>query len=116
MSKQSLEDLRQQATASFPYQLDPTGITQGELEVEPDEDVEYAEEYTFEVGQLVDEQLLAGGWIELRRDEGEVTITGFFGVARNGDWENGRILPDDTAIQCTYNTDTAEWELWIDKY
>lgn len=116
MSHEILEELFEQAVEAFPYQLDPTSITQGELEAEPGEDFEYAEEFTFGVGQLVDEQLLAGGWIELRRDGGEIIITGFFGVAHNGDWEHGRILPDDTAVQCTYNTDTAEWELWIDKY
>jgi hypothetical protein len=78
--------------------------------------VEYAEEFTFPVGHLLNEALIAGGWVEFRRDEGEVIITAFFGVARNGNWDKGRILPDDTAVQGSYDLETKEWAFWIDQY
>lgn len=116
MQHESLEQLFEQAIEAFPYQLDPTSITQGDLEAAQGEDVEYAAEYIFEVGQLIDEKLLAGGWVELRREEDDITITAFFGIARNGDWEKGRILPEDSALQGTYDIETAEWELWIDQF
>lgn len=110
------EQLFEQAVAAIPYDLTPTSITQGTLDVEPHDDIEYSEEFTFPVGRLFDEELTAGGWIELRRDQGEFTITAFFGVSRNGDWDNGRILPDDTAVQGCYDLEKNAWEFWIDRY
>ena len=99
----------------MPYDVTSTGITQGDFEADDDDFVEYAEEFTFPVGRLFDEQLIAGGWVELRRDDDGVTITAFFGVARNGDWKNKRILPEDTAVQGHYDFENKTWEFWIDQ-
>ena len=104
------------AIPAIPYDLTPTSIIQGDFEPDKDDFVAYSEEFTFPVGRLFDEDLIAGGWVELRQDEGEVSITAFFGVARNGDWEKGRILPNDTAVQGTYDLEQRGWEFWIDQY
>ena len=114
--EQSLKTLFEQATQAMPYDVTSTGITQGDFEADDDDFVEYAEEFTFPVGRLFDEQLIAGGWVELRRDDDGVTITAFFGVARNGDWKNKRILPEDTAVQGHYDFENKTWEFWIDQY
>ena len=98
----SLQTLFEQAVAAIPYpDLEPTSITQGDLEVEHGEMVEYSEEYTFTAGTLLDEPLQAGGWVELRREAGEITITALFGVARQGDWQNkdAQVLPECHGIQ-----------------
>jgi len=112
----SLEGLFEQAVEAIPYDLTPTSITMGDFEGDQDGFVEYSEEFTFPVGRLFDEDLIAGGWVELRRDEEEVSITAFFGVSRGGDWENKRILPEDTAVQGHYDLDQKTWEFWIDQY
>lgn len=114
-----LEALFRQALQSFPYQdLEPTSVSQGDLERDSDDFIEYGEEFTFEVGKLLDESLQAGGWIELRRDtpHEDPTITAFFGIARSGDWERGRILPETTALQGLYDIKRGCWDLWIDQY
>ena len=69
----ALRDLFDQALEAIPYpDLQSTSITQGDLDVDDDEDVEYSEEHTFTAGTLLDEPLEAGGWVELRREDGEV--------------------------------------------
>lgn len=113
--------LFEQALAHFPFSktLEETSITQGDLEAsDPRYGLEYSAEYTFEAGHLLDEPLMAGGWIEIRQDpdDAQPSITAFFGVARNGDWEAGRILPETTAIQGHYDLESQSWELWIDQY
>jgi len=113
---QTLEQLFERAVEAIPYDLTPTSITMGSFQADKDNFVEYSEEFTFPVGRLFDEDLIAGGWVELRRDAGEVTITAFFGVARNGNWDKGRILPDDTAVQGSYDLEKKKWEFWIDQY
>ncbi|MCZ7554616.1 MAG: hypothetical protein M5U05_18895 [Anaerolineales bacterium] len=113
---ESLEDLFEQAVEAIPYDLEPTSITMGELEPDEAGYVEYSEEFTFKVGQLFEMDLMAGGWVELRQEDGEVTVTAFMGIARDGDWEKGRILPDDTALQGAYDLERKSWEFWIDQY
>lgn len=112
----SLENLFAQAVEAIPYDLTPTSVTMGEFEPDADGFVEYSEEFTFPVGRLFDEELVAGGWVDLRQDDDEVTISAFFGIARNGDWESGRILPDHTAVQGSYDPEQKQWEFWIDQY
>ena len=115
----ALRDLFDQALEAIPYpDLQSTSITQGDLDVDDDEDVEYSEEHTFTAGTLLDEPLEAGGWVELRREEGEVTITAFFGVARHGDWHNkdAQVLPESHAIQGQYDLESQAWDFWIDAY
>ncbi|HMN15226.1 MAG TPA: hypothetical protein PKD55_23145 [Bellilinea sp.] len=113
---ESLEDLFEQAVEAIPYDLEPTSITMGELEPDSTGYVEYSEEFTFKVGQLFDMDLIAGGWVELRQEDGEVTITAFMGIARDGDWQKGRILPDDSALQGVYDLENETWEFWIDQF
>jgi hypothetical protein len=61
---------------------------------------------------------VAGGWIEIRQDRGDdkPTISAFFGLSRNGDWQNGRILPETVAVQGQYDIEAKTWELWIDQF
>lgn len=113
---QTLEQLFERAVEAIPYDLTPTSITMGSFQADKDNYVEYSEEFTFPVGRMFDEDLIAGGWVELRCDEGEVTITAFFSVARNGDWETGRVLPDNTAVQGDYDINEQRWDFRIDRY
>jgi len=114
----TLQELFDEALEAIPYpDLQPTSITQGTLDVEDnEEDVEYSEEHTFTAGTLLDEPLEAGGWVELRRDGGEITITAFFGVARHGHWndKDAQVLPECHAMQGTYDIEANRWEFWID--
>lgn len=116
----SLQELFDEALEAIPYpDLQPTGITQGTLDIEvEDEPVEYSEEHTFTAGKLLEEPLEAGGWVELRRDDGEVTITAFFGVARHGNWndKDAQVLPECHALQGQYDLDSKSWEFWIAAY
>lgn len=113
---ESLEDLFEQAVEAIPYDLKPTSVTMGELEPDSADYVEYSQEFTFKVGQVFDIDLIAGGWVELRQEDDEIYITAFMGIARNGDWEKGRILPEDTALQGVYDLNSETWEFWIDQY
>lgn len=113
----SLEDLFEQAVEAIPYDLEPTSATMGELEPDSTGYVDYSQEFTFKVGQLFDMDLIAGGWVELRQDEGKLLYIGaFMSIARDGNWETGRILPDDTALLGIYDPEKQSWEFWIDQY
>ena len=105
------------AVEKFPYKLEPTSITQGTLETDEQGNIEYAEEFVFKAGQLLNEPLMAGGWIELRRDPaGEVVVPAFFGVARNADWQQGRILSEHEALQGEYALASETWKLWLGSF
>lgn len=115
----TLGHLWEEAIENFPYQdLQPTGYSDGDyLDVEDDEEVGYSEEFTFTVGRLFDQDLVAGGWIDLRRDDsGEVSISGLFDISRDGDWQEGRILPECTGVLAYYDLKTRTWEMNIDTY
>ncbi|MGJ3237390.1 MAG: hypothetical protein ACFE0Q_01665 [Anaerolineae bacterium] len=115
----SFEDFFESIVDNFPYKLERTGYTQGDLEIsEPNEDLEYSEEFTFEIGKILDQPLVAGGWIDLRRDsrDSELHVSGFFSIALNGDFENSKILDEYKALQGYYNHDTHTWELEIGVY
>lgn len=113
-----LETLFTEALERFPYPLDATSITQGELTSDdPEAEIEYSEEFIFTVGKLFNETLQAGGWIDVRREPGEpVFISGLFGVARDDDWKDGSILPECVGVHASYDLETKTWELWIDSY
>lgn len=117
MSNVNLENLFEVALENFPYELEATSITLGDYEGD-NGFVEYAEEHTFTAGKMLDEEIIAGGWIELRQDspDEEPYISAFFGLSRSGDWEAGRILPETVAVQGNYDLATKTWELWIDQY
>lgn len=112
----TLEKLYEKAIKAIPYDLEPTGITQGEFKPEPDGFVEYSEEFTFSAGRLFNEELVAGGWVDLRQDDGEVYISGLFAIARDGDWKNGLILPECTGLLGEYDLETKQWNFYIDQY
>ncbi|GEM_PF-3239843 len=113
-----LEELFEQAVEDLPFaDKQATSITQGSLTEPYRGEIEYSEEWTFTAGQLLDERLVGGGWIELRKDENaDILINGFFGIARNGDWQEGSILKEYEALQGWYNPVTRTWELQIDTY
>lgn len=112
----TLEKMFDEAITAIPYDLTPTSVTQGEFEPDEDGFVEYSAEFTFTAGQLFNEELVAGGWVDLRQDEGEVYISGLFTIARNGDWKDGRILPECTGLLGNYDLKTKEWDFSIDQY
>lgn len=115
MSHVNLTKLYQEAVTRFPYLLEATSISQGDLRLS-DGFVEYGAEYTFTAGQLLTEQITAGGWIELHQmsPTEEMSIRAIFSLARAGDWQNGRILPETMAVQGYYDLKTKSWELAID--
>ena len=130
----SLEEIFEAAIEAFPYELESTSITQGDLETLytddasddesisdesiSDEPIEYAEEFTFEMARLIDQPLIGGGWIEIRRDapDEDISIWGHFTIALNGDFKDNRILADDKALQGHYDIENQTWELAIDFY
>jgi hypothetical protein len=113
-----LEELFKQAVEDLPFaDKEATSITQGSLTEPYQGEIEYSEEWTFTAGTLLNERLVGGGWIELRKDENaDILINGFFGIARNGDWKEGSILKEYEALQGWYNPVTRTWELQIDTY
>jgi hypothetical protein len=116
---EAAEALWEAALSHFPYSdIQSTGYVQGDLEPDERGEIDYSEEFTFTAGKLFDETLEAGGWIDVRRepDEAEVSITGLFTVARNGDWQEGVILPECVGVHAAYDPEANEWELWIDAY
>ena len=68
--------------------------------------------------RLIDQPLIGGGWIEIRRDtpDEDITIWGHFTIALNGDFKDNRILADDKALQGHYDIESQTWELEIDFY
>lgn len=116
--QQELENIYETAIEQFPYKLSSTSITQGELESDEKGFIEYSEEFTFDIGQLADKSLIAGGWIDFRRDtpEDELAISGLFVVALEGDFENEKILSDEKALLGYYDIKSQSWELNIDFY
>jgi hypothetical protein len=117
MQNNKLEQLWEEAIANFPYKdLEPTSYVNGDLEAEEGEEMEYSEEFTFTVGKLIDQDLVAGGWIDLHRYDGEVSISGLFAVSRDGDWEEGHILPECTGVLADYDLKSKTWEMSIDSY
>jgi len=116
-SPQSLEAIFEQSLEQFPYPIEPTSITQGNLTFGPD-GVEYSAEFTFKVGQLLDDTLTAGGWIELRQDPDDdtPTLSAIFSIVRNFDWKNGSILKEYEGLLGWYDLNTQQWELKIDTY
>jgi hypothetical protein len=114
----SLDSLFYEAVESLPYtDCESTGYTQGDLEsLQDGTESEYSEEFTFTAGTLLDEHIIAGGWVELRKDDDDITISAFFGLSRNGDWEHGRILREYEALQGWYNLETKKWTLEIGTY
>lgn len=106
----------EEAIDAFPYpNLQTTSITQGELEVDEYGDIEYGEEYTFDAGKLLDEDLVGGGWIEVRSEYGDGYISAFFVVARNGDFKNQLILGENEGLQGEYDVSDKKWTFYIDK-
>ena len=114
----AVEVLFEEAVEQFPYKdIAPTSIELGSLEADENGAIDYEQEFVFQVGELLTQPLLAGGWITLRRDDAksDVWITAYFGVARNGDWEHSRILPDDMAVLGEYDQENGTWSLDIDR-
>lgn len=105
----------EQALQQFPYpDLQSTSHVIGDFSLtEPDG---YMEEFTFSAGTLLEEALEGGGWIEMRCDDGRITLTALFTVVRQGDWKNGSIFPEGTGVQCSYDFQTQTWACWIDSY
>ena len=117
--RELLEGLFNQAVRAIPYDLQPTGLTMGKLEPDRSDSIKYSrysEEFTFKVAQVFDMELVARGLVELFRNDGQTNIYAFMGIARNGNWEEGNILADGTALQGAYDLETETWDFWIDLF
>lgn len=114
----SLDTLFYEAVECIPYQdCDSTGYTQGDLEsLQEGIGSEYSEEFTFTAGTLLDEQIIAGGWVELHKDDEDITISAFFGLSRNGDWQHGRILGKCEVVRGWYDLEAKTWTFEIGDY
>jgi hypothetical protein len=110
------ERIFSEAIEAFPYPLEPTSITQGDFEDTRSGEIEYSEEFTFEVGKLLNESLMAGGWIDYRQEGKDIYISALFGIARNGDWKSGSILGECEGLLGYYDIEKKEWDLSIDTY
>lgn len=109
------ENIFLEAIEMFPFpNVQSTGYTQGDLEQLNTEDTEYSEEFTFDAGTLCDMHIEGGGWIDFRKDQDTISVSGVFGLAREGDWQKGRILPEGEYLQCWYDLDTKTWTCAID--
>jgi hypothetical protein len=120
-NKENLYDIFEKALEAFPYELTPTGCILDDADLETYDgstELEYSEEFTFEITRIADMRLEGGGWIDIRCDgEGEqIYISGFFSIALDGDFKNQRLLAEDKALQAYYDFDTSEWQLGIDTY
>lgn len=115
MTDIDLETIYQAARESFPYPLDSTGCAYGDFEMD-DGCMEYGEEFTFEAGKLLNDVLVAGGWLEMRLDDLDTqpTISALFRLAQNGDWGKGLILKDELAVQAQYNIELKKWHIFLD--
>ncbi|KKN21624.1 hypothetical protein LCGC14_0923660 [marine sediment metagenome] len=116
-----IENAWEIAIKAFPYELEFTSIEQGSLERDSLEDeIEFSSEYTYEAGQLHNEKLVAGGWIDFRLDNGdnEPSISGLFTVARNGDFQDSdmQIFGECEGINCSYDITTETWDCEVGSY
>jgi hypothetical protein len=115
MNDTPLEDIFSEAIEKFPFpDLSSTSCTQGDWEQNDLGDVEYSEEFTFHAGTICDMYIEGGGWIDCRKEYGEILITGIFGLARDGDWRNGSILPEGHTLQGWYNLEKKTWSFMFD--
>ncbi|MEO1288830.1 MAG: hypothetical protein AAFV93_13775 [Chloroflexota bacterium] len=116
--KQSVSDIFDTALEHFPYDLSPTGCAMGDIEPSDEPFEEFSEEFTFKVGHILDKPVVAGGWIDVRQDfpDEEIYISGFFGIASNGDFADSKILDEGKALLGHYDLEAETWELEIDRY
>lgn len=110
MNDTPLEDLFSEAIEKFSFpDLCSTSCTQGDWEQNDLGDVEYSEEFTFHAGTICDMNIEGGGWIDCRREDGTISIIGIFGLTREGDWQNGSILPRGHYLQGWYDFEKKTW-------
>ncbi len=110
MHDTSLETLFIEAVERLPFpDLQKTSHAQGSLETAESGRIEYSEEVTFSAGSLCHLPIEGGGWIDFVQEDDTVTISALFSLARNGDWQDGRILPESQYICGSYNTERKEW-------
>lgn len=116
-NNQPIEDIFTDALRLFPFSFERTGHEMGDLFSEIE--IEYAEEITFNVGNLFGKPLTAGGWVELNYiADGldEPSINAMFNIVRDNDWEHGTILGQYQALLGWYDIRTQSWTLEIADY
>lgn len=109
------------AIESFPHKLHRTGYAHGEIESayrDEGDPLEFSEEFTFDLVKIGDDYLVAGGWIDIRKDspDDDLQIAGMFTLALNHDFESNRLLSDHKALLAYYDLEQNTWELSIDSY
>lgn len=114
MNDTPLEDIFWEAIEKLPYpDVCSTSCACGDLEQDDPGDIEYSEEFTFTAGKVCNMHIEGGGWIDCRREDGNISITGIFGLAREGDWKDGSILPEGHYLQGWYDLDDKTWSFEI---
>lgn len=113
-----VEKIWEIALEKFPYDLDETSTEQGTLEFN-DGEIEFSKEFTFDVGKLIDLDLVAGGWMDFRADDKDIdnfSISGWFGIALDGEFHDPeqQILGKHRYLMAYYDIDSQEWHLEID--
>ena len=106
-----------QAVSNFPYpDMQRTTFTAGSFEPDYEGVVNYCEKHTFYAGKLCHERIEGCGWflLHVANEVIELTVRAHF--ARNGDWQNGQILPYDERLQGHYDVDARQWTLKITPY
>ena len=115
-----IEEVFYQAVKDYPHELEFTSLEQGSLERDSLEDeIEFSSEYTYEAGNIHGMKMVAGGWIDFRLDTGEEpNISGLFGIAIDGDWNepSAQVLAEYQGIMAYYDIDTGKWDVSIDTY
>lgn len=79
--------------------------------------IEYAREYEFTAGKLLNYDLKGVGWVELSMhpDDEEPTMCALFGMYLEIDGNRVEILREK-AIHCYYDFDSQTWSQYIDTY
>lgn len=110
-----LENSFLEAMEKFPFpNVQSTGCTQGDVEHQSANDVEYSEEFTFDAGTICDMPIEGGGWINCRKKDDKIFMYGIFVLGEKGNWKNKRILPEGEYLQCWYYPETKAWAWAID--
>jgi hypothetical protein len=107
--------LWEEALASFPYpDLKTAGWRDGNLE-DGDDGAFYEEEFTFDAGKLLQDQLIARGWLEFSREHnGWLGIVGLFKLYKVDSKES--ILAKHLHVLPRYDITSKTWTIRIAQY
>lgn len=112
------EKLYQVALKKFPHKLQAIPHITGKLQADETGFIEYSAKYRFIAGKLVNEEITAIGFIEMRQDntDDDLQITAYFDLQhpKAGTFGNNSILSQDFALRADYDLVTQTWEFYFD--